>query len=147
MNSDTVVIIGGGLAGLTAGRTLLEAGKEYLILEAGDRPGGLCRTEYKNGFTFDYTGHLLHLKEGRSRDLILDLIGDRLVQHTRRASVFVKDVLVDYPIQAHFGNLPAPYAGQCLEELLEAARYEVTGEMFFDEWARKKFGKTLKPIV
>jgi protoporphyrinogen oxidase len=143
MNRDQIIIVGGGLAGLTAGRTLQEAGREYLILETLDRPGGLCRTEVVDGFTFDHTGHLLHLKEGVSRDLIMDLIGDSLVQHTRKASVFVKGVLVDYPIQAHFGNLPAPFAGQCLEELLEAARHEVSGDMSFDEWARKKFGPTL----
>jgi protoporphyrinogen oxidase len=146
MKNDPVIIIGAGLAGLTAGRTLRGAGREYVILEAGDRPGGLCRSEVAEGFTFDYTGHLLHLKGGVSRDLIMDLIGDHLVQHTRMASVFVKGVLVDYPIQAHFDKLPAPFASQCLEELLEAARHEVSGEMFFDEWARKKFGRTLADL-
>lgn len=138
-----VVIIGAGLAGLTAGRTLRDAGMDYLIIEAEDRPGGLCRSETVDGFTFDYTGHLLHLRDGESRDLILELTGDHLVEHTRRASVYVKEVLVDYPIQAHFGKLPAPYAGQCLEELLAAADQEVTGEMFFDKWAELRFGKTL----
>ncbi|MCK5353423.1 NAD(P)-binding protein, partial [bacterium] len=82
-----VIIIGAGLAGLTAGRALGAAGADYLILEALDRPGGLCRTEVVDGFTFDYTGHLLHLREGDSKDLILELVGDRLIEHTRRASV------------------------------------------------------------
>ncbi len=146
MSRETVVIIGAGLAGLTAGRALKTAGVDYLILEAGDRLGGLCRTEVVDGFTFDYTGHLLHLKEGDSKDLILELVGDRLVEHTRRASVYVEGVFVDYPIQAHFGKLPAPFAGQCLEELLDAANQEVSGEMFFDQWAVKRFGKTLADL-
>jgi len=143
MSNDPVIIIGAGLAGLTAGRALGVAGVDYLIIEALDRPGGLCRTEVVDGFIFDYTGHLLHLKEGESRDLILELIGDGLVEHTRKASVYVKGVFVDYPIQAHFGNLPAPFAGQCLEELLNAADQEVSDEMPFDQWAVKRFGKTL----
>jgi len=138
-----VIIIGAGLAGLTAGRALGAAGADYLILETQDRPGGLCRTEEVGGFTFDYTGHLLHLKEGDSKDLILELVGDRLIEHTRRASVYVEGVFVDYPIQAHFGKLPATFAGQCLEELLDAANLEVSEEMFFDQWAVKRFGKTL----
>jgi protoporphyrinogen oxidase len=141
-----VIIIGAGLAGLTAGRTLAAAGVNCLILEALHRPGGLCRTEVVDGFTFDYTGHLLHLREGDSKDLILQLIGDRLVEHTRRASVYVKGVFVDYPIQAHFGKLPAPFAGQCLDELLDAADQKVSGEMFFDQWAVKRFGRTLADL-
>ncbi len=143
MSMETVIIIGAGLAGLAAGRALKAAGANYLILEAGDRPGGLCRTEVVDGFTFDYTGHLLHLREGESKDLILELTGDRLAEHTRRASVYVEGVFVDYPIQAYFGKLPDPYAGKCLEELLDAADEEVSGDMFFDEWAVKRFGRTL----
>jgi len=138
-----VVIIGAGLAGLAAGRVLGAAGADYLIVEAADRPGGLCRTEVVDGFTFDYTGHLLHLKEGESRDLILELIGDGLVEHKRKASVYVERVFVDYPIQAHFGSLPAPLAGKCLEELLAGSSQEVSAELFFDQWAEKRFGKTL----
>ena len=138
-----VIIIGAGLAGLAAGRVLGAAGADYLIVEAADRPGGLCRTEVVDGFTFDYTGHLLHLKEGESRDLILELIGDELVEQTRSASIYVEGVFVDYPIQAHFGKLPAPFAVKCLEELLEAADLTVSEEMFFDQWAEKRFGKTL----
>jgi len=143
MNKGPVVIIGGGLSGLTAGRALAAAGADYLIVEELDRPGGLCRTEAADGFTFDYTGHLLHLREGASRDLILDLIGDRLVEHKRRASVFVEGVFVNYPIQAHFSQLPEPYAETCLAELLDAADRKVPGEMSFDQWAVRRFGRTL----
>ena len=141
-----VIIIGAGLAGLTAGRVLGAAGADYLIVEVADRPGGLCRTEVVDGFTFDYTGHLLHLREGESRDLILELIGDELVEHTRKASVYVEGIFVDYPIQAHFGKLPAPFARQCLDELLDAADQEFSEEMFFDQWAVKRFGKTLADL-
>ena len=138
-----VIIIGAGLAGLTAGRALGAAGEDYLIVEALDRPGGLCRTEVVDGFTFDYTGHLLHLREGASKDLILELVGDRLVEHIRKASVYVEGVFVDYPIQAHFRKLPAPFPERCLEELLNAADEEVSEELSFDQWAVKRFGKTL----
>ena len=146
MSSEKVLIIGAGLAGLTAGRILSAAGADYLIVEARDRPGGLCRTESVKGYTFDYTGHLLHLKEGQSKDLILELAGHHLVEHWRKASVYVKGVFIDYPIQAHFGSLPAPLDGQCLKELLDAADEEVSGEMSFDNWAVKRFGRTLADL-
>jgi len=142
-HGSPVVVVGAGLAGLTAGRELAAAGVDYLIVEARDRPGGLCRSEVTKGFTFDYTGHLLHLREGPSKDLILGLIGQELAEHERRASVYVKGSFVDYPIQANFGMLPAPYADRCLKELLASAGDAVSGDMAFDLWAEKRFGPTL----
>ncbi|MFP4080093.1 MAG: protoporphyrinogen/coproporphyrinogen oxidase, partial [Ectothiorhodospira sp.] len=52
MHAD-VVIIGGGLAGLACALTLREQGREPLILEAGDAPGGRVRTDVQDGFLLD----------------------------------------------------------------------------------------------
>lgn len=40
-----VIVVGAGLAGLTAGKTLLHAGRSFLILEATGRIGGRGRTD------------------------------------------------------------------------------------------------------
>ena len=52
MHAD-VVIIGGGLAGLACALTLREHGREPLILEAADAPGGRVRTDVRDGFLLD----------------------------------------------------------------------------------------------
>lgn len=48
-----VAIIGGGLAGLCCARALDLAGVEWVLLEAGDRPGGRVRTDLVEGFRLD----------------------------------------------------------------------------------------------
>jgi phytoene dehydrogenase-like protein len=40
-----VIIVGAGMAGLTAGKNLLHAGRSFVILEATDRIGGRGRTD------------------------------------------------------------------------------------------------------
>jgi phytoene dehydrogenase-like protein len=49
-----VVIIGGGLAGLTAAVALHRAGRKPIVLEASDRVGGRVRTDKVDGFTLDH---------------------------------------------------------------------------------------------
>lgn len=48
-----VVVVGGGLAGLSAARRLRRAGAEVTVLEAGDDVGGRVRTDVVGGFRLD----------------------------------------------------------------------------------------------
>lgn len=52
MNTD-VLIIGGGLAGLSCAKTLQDAGVGYLLLEASEAVGGRIRTDHVDGFFLD----------------------------------------------------------------------------------------------
>ena len=48
-----VVVIGAGLAGLVAARTLAAAGREVVVLEASDAVGGRVRTDQVDGYLLD----------------------------------------------------------------------------------------------
>ena len=54
MSTDTeVVVVGAGLAGLSAALTLRASGIDTIVLEAGDAVGGRLRTDHIDGFTLD----------------------------------------------------------------------------------------------
>ena len=84
MNVD-VLILGGGLAGLSTAYHLGERGvRSRLVVEAKDRVGGTAGSVTTGKFTFDYTGHLLHLHDSYGQALILDLLKGNVAAHERK---------------------------------------------------------------
>ena len=47
------VVVGAGVAGLTAALELQSRGHQTLLLDSGDRPGGVMRSDRKSGFLFE----------------------------------------------------------------------------------------------
>ncbi len=69
-----VIIVGGGMAGLSAGAHLASNGLKVLLLEQNDRVGG-CTTSFKRGdFTFEVA---LHEMAGGGLFQLMDLCGVR----------------------------------------------------------------------
>lgn len=66
-----VVVIGGGLAGLTAAATARAAGASVVVLE-GQEPGGRARVTEREGFTFNLGAHALYLG-GEAMDVLTRL--------------------------------------------------------------------------
>jgi oxygen-dependent protoporphyrinogen oxidase len=52
-SSADAVVIGAGAAGLAAAHALRRAGRDVLVLEARDAPGGVMQTAQRDGFTFE----------------------------------------------------------------------------------------------
>ena len=48
------IIIGAGLSGLAAGKTLLSKNRDFIIIEQKNKIGGKVNTEIHNGYKLDY---------------------------------------------------------------------------------------------
>ncbi len=69
-----IIIIGGGLGGLTAGAKLAKEGKKVLLLEQHDRPGGCATTFQRRDFTMEVG---LHEMDGpHTKDLKVRIFKD-----------------------------------------------------------------------
>ncbi|MBM3804009.1 MAG: hypothetical protein FJW26_17045 [Acidimicrobiia bacterium] len=108
-------ILGGGLAGLSTLWHLQRSGHERShLFEKNSRVGGLTRSEHIDGFTFDYTGHLLHFKNEAVRQLVSALLGDNLHSVVRNSWIFSKGVYTRYPFQTNLYGLPPEVIKECI---------------------------------
>jgi oxygen-dependent protoporphyrinogen oxidase len=74
-----VLIVGGGIAGLSAAWELVQRGRRPIVLEAEARPGGLIRTETIDGFVIDAGPDALLIQKPAALNLCRELgLGDRL---------------------------------------------------------------------
>lgn len=138
------LIIGAGLAGLSAAYYCPSAH----ILETSDHVGGKARSEYFKGFTFDVTGHWLHLRDPDMRALVLSLCGeDHFVEVERISRIWSHGVYTLYPFQANTFGLPPEVIKECVMGAIEA-RAHCPHELSldeeperFDDWVKLYFGE------
>jgi len=95
MNSYDVVVVGGGISGLSAAYTLFKRGLDVLVIEASEDVGGSMRTvTTPEGYVFDCGPNTLATKDPRMWGEFTDLgIVDRLVVAGRagKRRYFLKD--------------------------------------------------------
>ncbi len=95
--SKTVIIIGAGPAGLTAGYELVNQGISPLIIEKLDRVGGIARTETYQGYRFDIGGHRFYTKIGEVEKLWQEVLGEDFIKVPRLSRIYYRDKYFDYP--------------------------------------------------
>jgi protoporphyrinogen oxidase len=138
-----VLILGGGLAGLSTAHHLGERGvRSRLVVEAKPRVGGTAGSTTVGGFTFDYTGHLLHLHDDYGQTLICDLLKDNLATHERKAWIYSQGAFTRYPFQANTKGLPPATVVECVADFLKTVhRPTPPRSADFLSWSRATFGE------
>jgi protoporphyrinogen oxidase len=142
---DALVILGAGLTGLSAAYHAKKRGMPHLLFEREGRVGGLVRSESVNGFSFDYTGHLLHMKQERTKRLVLNELGlkDDFVMVSRNSWVYSHGCFTRAPFQANLFGLPDVVIRECLEGILRAQRLNQKSEKAesFEDWNLRTLGE------
>ncbi|QQR49472.1 FAD-dependent oxidoreductase [bacterium] len=137
-----VVILGAGLTGLSTAYHLEKAGFfDYQLFEKQDRAGGLLRSFQQDGFTFDFTGHLLHISDSYFKSFLqttANLDNFNLVQ--RRSGIYLHHQITDYPFQINLHGRDASVIYDCLNGFINRHKSLKKPQNFY-EWVLKYFGK------
>lgn len=136
-----IVILGGGLTGISAAYHLEQKGfNHYKLFEKETTLGGLCGSITQDGFTFDYTGHLLHVNDPYFHTLIASLVGlDHFNVIHRRSFVFSHNTYTPYPYQINLSGLPTHIIADCIQGYVTRHQHIKKTRTFID-WVLKYFG-------
>jgi protoporphyrinogen oxidase len=138
-----ILIVGAGLAGLSAAYHL--SGFPYRLFEREQEVGGLCRSYKKDGFTFDYTGHLLHFRQAEIKALVETLLAGKLQKHARQSFIYSHRTYTEYPFQVNTFGLPPVVVRECLMGFIATLANQHAGpaphDRSFKEWILDNLGE------
>ncbi len=94
-----IVVIGAGLAGLTAAWKLAESfGDRVLLLEQEDFTGGMAHTFSEGDLSYDFGSHRIHPTFApEAMSLFRELLGEDMVLRERRGRLRLNGRYMDYP--------------------------------------------------
>ncbi|GLJ53736.1 hypothetical protein SUGI_1146630 [Cryptomeria japonica] len=141
ISSPSVIVIGGGFAGLAAARALQDASFKVTLLESRDRIGGRVYTDYSFGFPVDMGASWLHgVCEENPLAPIIGRLGLPLYRTSGDNSVLYDHDLESYALFDMDGNqVPSELVtkvGEAFEEIIEETkkvRDEVSEDMSVDQ--------------
>jgi protoporphyrinogen oxidase len=138
-----ILIIGAGLAGLSTAYHLRD--RACRVMEKEREAGGLCRSYQMDGFTFDYTGHLLHFRQAAIRELVEGLLAGQLDKHSRRSYIYSHKTYTEYPYQVNTHGLPPDVVRECLLGFIATLTAPPSGlkpeERSFRQWILESLGE------
>jgi protoporphyrinogen oxidase len=148
---DNVLILGGGLTGLSAGFVLSKAGRQVKVFENDAEVGGLSKTIVKNGFRFDLGGHRFFTRNKKIDDLVRNLMGEELVSVHRTSKIYMRGKYFDYPLKpvnAMFGlgipttmKIMGDYGIEKIRGMLKPHE-----NVSLEDWVVSNFGRTMFDI-
>lgn len=136
-----IVILGAGLTGLSAAYHLEKKGFfDYKIFEKEPHIGGLCRSVQQDGFTFDYTGHLLHVSDPYFKSFLANIVHfENLNTIARRSFIYSQECYTRYPYQVNLHGLPPTTIAACIEGFVNKPKSYKQPQSFY-KWVLQNFG-------
>lgn len=149
--SEKVVILGAGIAGLSAAWKLSKLGFDVEIVEIENRSGGLCKSLNVDGFILDYGPHAFHNEITYVVKEIKSLLNDRLLSKSFNSQVYFMDKFLTHPLTIRdiFLGIGPILSTKALLNFIFARSKNIiwpTADKTFEDWVINRFGRLLYDV-
>lgn len=145
MATDTIVIVGAGVAGLTLAYKLVQDGQKVIVLEKASVVGGLARSFDYDGYIFDIGPHRFHTDCDEVLNFIHEVLEDDYLQIKRKSGVWMFERYFDWPLDRSSPfNMPLPVLLSAGMDLF--GRNNKADETSFKDYILNRYGNTLYDI-
>ncbi|MEM6825305.1 MAG: NAD(P)/FAD-dependent oxidoreductase [Pseudomonadota bacterium] len=146
-SSKSVVVVGGGPAGLTAAYELQKRSDDHVpvVFEGSDMVGGISRTESHNGYRFDIGGHRFFTKVKEVEDLWTEILADDFITVPRSSRIYYQNRFYDYPLKPinALTNIGIYESFRIIGSYIKWKIRPYRNEHSFEEWVINRFGGRL----
>ncbi len=142
-DTNPVVIVGGGVSGLSLAALLAARNIPTVVIEKEDRAGGLARSFHYDGFIFDIGPHRFHTDVPEVEHFIRDTLADDARSISRESWVRFADQFYPWPLHPSKEMLRFPPSVALGAALDLATLYQKKPALSFRDQIVNMYGETL----
>lgn len=132
------VILGAGIAGISAAYHLKQKGESSVIFEKDNDWGGLCRFFEIDGFRFDRFVHFTFAKDEKIAELFAK--SSPLYAHPPVSYNYWRGCWLKHPAQNNLAPLPIEEKVKIIDSFVNRPRKDVAEISDYAEWLRVQYG-------
>lgn len=140
-----VMVVGAGIAGLTAAHLLTKEGFDVIVAEKEDRVGGLARTFQYGKYIFDIGPHRFYSSNPDVMDFLHSILNkDEMLEIERFSAVFYCNKYHTWPLRLKsVFQMPFSISIPAFIDLFTKSKYSKLKDPSFKNYILGKYGNTL----
>ncbi len=138
MEQNSTIVLGSGIAGISAGYHLEKAGESVVIYEKDNDWGGLCGNFTIDGFRFDRFVHFSFAPDEYTADIFSK--SSEMFEHIPFPSNYYNGIWIRHPAQNNLAPLPADEKTDIIYDFVKRTEKPVEEIKDYGEWLRVQYG-------
>ena len=134
----STIILGSGIAGISAGYHLQKKGEKVVIYEKDNDWGGLCGNFTIDGFRFDKFVHFTFTDDAYIKNIFEN--SSPLFEHPSISSNYYKGYWLKHPAQNNLAPLSTDEKIKIIDDFVNRPNKEVSEIKDYSEWLKVQYG-------